>query len=126
MHAYQGCGVWAAGAGTFCPEPEPLEHFARSRSRDSFPEAEPEPFQICTAPHPRSRHILLGAGANLYGSVGIPDTGTYRELYLLNSRHSPQSVKILRAQIYGNLYPFLFNVRHILVTRSGWQKFPAR
>ena len=38
-----------AGDGTFCPEPEPLEHFARSRSRDSFPE--PKPSQICMSPH---------------------------------------------------------------------------
>ena len=35
--SWKGCqhGCGAAGAGTFCPEPEPLEHFARSRSRDS-------------------------------------------------------------------------------------------
>ena len=59
-HCKQGCEAGAARAGTFCPEPEPekdpLPHFA----------LEPEPSQICTTSHPRSRsrsrYILPGAG----------------------------------------------------------------
>ena len=65
----QGCG---AGAGTVCPEPEPLQRFAQSLSRNgnhnSFPEAKPKQKRshIWTAPYSRSRRsrsILPGAGA---------------------------------------------------------------
>ena len=51
-----GAGAGAVGAGTFCPEPEPSRRFtwsrSRSWSRNTFPETEPEPSKIFTAPHP--------------------------------------------------------------------------
>ena len=50
---FRKCGAGAAGAGTFCPEPEPSRRFtwsrSQNRSQNAFPE--PEPSKIFTAPH---------------------------------------------------------------------------
>ena len=52
----QGCGAVRGAGGTFCPEPEPPEHFMLAgvtvEAGMSFPEPESDPLKIFMVSHP--------------------------------------------------------------------------